>query len=72
MICHNCGKPIHRDFGDKWTHTNLDEQDRLYRLTGVPGFQLTFGNRGCRAASFTDKDGWDESLDRKWKARPKR
>lgn len=27
-------------------------------------------NVGCRAASFEPARGWDESLDRKWKARP--
>lgn len=25
----------------------------------------------CRSASFTDEDGWDETLDKKWKATPK-
>lgn len=26
---------------------------------------------GCRAASFTPEKGWDESLNRRWKATPK-
>jgi hypothetical protein len=26
--------------------------------------------RGCRAASFTTENGWDDSIDRKWMARP--
>lgn len=30
------------------------------------------GMRGCRAASFTSTDGWDESLERHWRAAPTR
>jgi hypothetical protein len=29
-------------------------------------------NVGCRAASFTVENGWDDNLDRSWKARPDR
>ena len=28
--------------------------------------------RGCRAASFVDDRGWDDSLDRRWTAAPSR
>jgi hypothetical protein len=27
-------------------------------------------SRGCRAASFTEADGWNDDLDRTWKAQP--
>lgn len=40
--------------GNRWTHLAADG-----------GLSI-----GCRAASFTDDDGWDESLDPNWKAQP--
>jgi hypothetical protein len=29
------------------------------------------GGRGCRAATFDPDVGWDDSLDRKWRAAPR-
>ncbi|WP_152646035.1 hypothetical protein [Streptacidiphilus albus] len=30
------------------------------------------GSRGCRAATFTVEDGWDETIPKSWNAAPKR
>ena len=54
-VCTRCGRRI-VDVGDgqsRWTHLLADG--------GM--------NVGCRAASFVAGAGWDESLDRGWKAR---
>lgn len=29
-------------------------------------------SRGCRSASFTREHGWDDSIDRRWTAAPKK
>jgi hypothetical protein len=44
------------EVGDRWFHRNA-EGGRV---------------RGCRAASFDDDSGWDDTLDRRWTARPPR
>jgi hypothetical protein len=44
------------------------------RVISIPGFVTHLGEdggllRGCRAASFTVEDGWDDSLDKRWTAK---
>jgi hypothetical protein len=53
--CKHCGHQV-ADVGDHWVHW-------------VDGKQ---SNVGCRAASFDRLDGrgWDEALDKHWKAQP--
>lgn len=52
--CRRCGRAIVNPTGSTWTHLAAD------------GALVV----GCRAASFVDDEGWDDSLDRRWKARP--
>lgn len=55
--CAHCGRAI-VDIGaagtPRWIHPSADGGT----------------NVGCRAASFEASSGWDDSLDRRWKARP--
>jgi hypothetical protein len=44
------------EIGDRWFHRS-DDGGRF---------------RGCRAASFDDDSGWDDTLDRRWMAAPPR
>src|SRR5690606_4583028 len=44
--CGRCGRAVVNPSGDRWTHLAADG-----------GLFI-----GCRAASFTDENGWDESL----------
>jgi hypothetical protein len=62
--CRNCGKPVF-DFYGTWYHR---ASESLLDIGGIE-LQSSFGAVGCRAASFDD-NGWDDSLDRSWKARP--
>lgn len=52
MSCRWCGRSIVNTMGDKWTHLAADNTLVV----------------GCRAASFTPGEGWDETLDRRWRA----
>lgn len=52
--CRRCGRSIVNPTGNKWTHLAAD------------GTLVV----GCRAASFTPGDGWDDTLDRRWRAMP--
>ena len=60
--CRNCHKPIigvRSDVGRTgylWLHVEAE-----------PG-----ASRGCRAASYKQGGGWDDSLNRRWKATPTR
>ena len=61
--CSKCGHPLGMSprGGDRWAHIDP--------TNGTAG---TFGSIGCRAASFDrpEVDGWDDTLDRRWKATP--
>lgn len=56
--CGACGHPVVEHRGG-WIHSTAD---------GIP---LNSG-RGCRSASFSRDDDWDNSLSRSWTARPSR
>lgn len=53
--CRHCGKGIYQLYPDR---------------PGDPWFHDAGNRRGCRAASYDGKGRHDESLDRKWSARP--
>lgn len=64
-ICRHCHQPIIRHPGDtSWVHEPQPDWNNP-----TPG---RLGNVGCRAASFNRLGDWDESLDRRWKAAPRR
>lgn len=52
--CRRCGRAIVQATAGRWTHLAADGTLVI----------------GCRAASFTSGDGWDDSLDRRWRAAP--
>src|SRR5262245_53641020 len=52
--CVRCGRQIVPTGHDRWSH--IDPQGALMR--------------GCYAASFVTDEGWDDSLNRSWKAKP--
>jgi hypothetical protein len=49
VACRHCHKPIAKDVFDVWQHLSRG------------GFVMT---RGCRANSYDDASGWDDSLPR--------
>ncbi|MCD0453364.1 hypothetical protein LO762_29905 [Actinocorallia sp. API 0066] len=54
--CAKCGKPIETTAGDRERWVHSDS-DR---------------SRGCRAATFTENEGWNDEIPRTWKAQPKK
>jgi hypothetical protein len=54
--CAHCGRTVQEFSPGKWRHVT----------------DTFFGSVGCRAASFDDNKNWDDSLDRRWKAKPKK
>lgn len=55
--CRWCGHPVAQQSNGRWAH----------RVDGE------WSNSGCRAASYDRlEEGWDDSLDRSWQARPPR
>ncbi len=65
ILCRHCNKPIFRDY-NRWLHVG-----EAVEIPGLPfKVQSDYGMRGCRAASFSPGNGWDDSLDRKWNAAP--
>ena len=52
--CRLCARPIVNPSGEKWTHLAADGTLVI----------------GCRAASFTNETGWDDTLKVAWKAIP--
>lgn len=54
--CRNCGQKISRPVGGDVDMWRHEDADR---------------SRSCRAASFDDETGWDDSLKRTWMARPR-
>jgi hypothetical protein len=52
--CRRCGRQIIAESGRWWFHIGAD---------GFP-------RRGCRAATFTVADGWDDTIPRSWSAKP--
>ena len=55
VACRRCGRAIVNPSGSRWTHLSSDG--------GL--------NVGCRAASFTSDEGWDDTLARSWRASPR-
>jgi len=53
-VCRHCGRNITRGNDGEWYH----------------GAIPSWGSRGCRSYSFNRLSGWDETLDRQWKASP--
>ena len=52
--CKRCGRHVILDASERWTHRGTDGTSW----------------RGCRAASWTKDDGWDDDLPRSWNAAP--
>ena len=53
--CARCGRPIFEALPGQWYHYPAGD--------GMV-------NVGCRAASYQPDVGWNESLDRRWRATP--
>lgn len=65
--CRNCGQPIFDSYG-KWIH--FDTEGHIVMEVGSISIQSDYGMSGCRSASFRPGHGWDDSLNRKWVAKP--
>jgi hypothetical protein len=57
--CRRCGRTV--------VNVGTDEQQRWTHIAAGGGW-----NVGCRAASYTTEQGWDNDLPRSWKAAPTR
>lgn len=58
ILCVNCKVPIEH-YNGKWVHA-----------IEAAMWWSDWGTVGCRAASFNEGTGWNETLDRRAKARP--
>jgi len=65
--CANCGELIF----DPGYGSLLHRDPTWEQIPGTPfELQSDYAMVGCRAASFREGKGWNDSLDRKWKAKP--